>query len=75
MKRAQRLTWLLAGTLVLALTHVPNAQGGYRLPPPAVANAIDAPPPPSIRFAPDAGHALEVHRDALPDLVDENGAA
>ena len=69
MKRAQRLTWLLAGTLILALPHVPNAQGGYRLPPPAVANAIDAPPPPSIRFAPDAANALEVHRDALPDLL------
>lgn len=70
-----RLSWssilvpLVAALLVGPLA-VPAAGQGYQLPDPAVVELLEAPPPPSLRYAPGGALAAVVERAAMPPLAD-----
>ena len=64
-----RATALLAG-LALALTPiVMRAQDGYRQPPTAVAQILDAPALPTVMVTPDRKHLMLLERPGLPSIA------
>lgn len=64
--------WIgLVACLALALpAPVVAADSGYRLPPQAVVDIIDAAPEPSVSISPDGQWMMMVDRDAMPDIAD-----
>jgi len=54
-------------TLVSSLGH---AQNGYKLPPQAVVDIIDAAPEPAVRISPNGDWMLLIERDAMPGIDD-----
>ncbi|MFM8302103.1 MAG: S9 family peptidase, partial [Gemmatimonadota bacterium] len=65
-----RAAAILAG-LVLALTPlVTRAQDGYRQPPTAVAQILDAPALPTVMVTPDRKHLMLLDRPGLPSIAE-----
>jgi len=56
-------------TLALGLAPL-AAQSDYRLPPQAVIDLVDAPPPPDVELSPDGRWLLTCEREALPPIRD-----
>jgi len=65
-----RTAAILAG-LALALTPlVTGAQDGYRQPPTAVAQILDAPALPTVMVTPDRKHLMLLERPGLPSIAE-----
>ena len=45
-------------------------QSGYKVPPQAVVDIIDATPEPAVSFSPDREWIMLIDRDAMPDIAD-----
>lgn len=60
---------LLVAPLVTASAPTGDDEG-YRLPPPAVVELVDAASPPSLSISPDSRWALGVEPDTLPSIAD-----
>jgi dipeptidyl aminopeptidase/acylaminoacyl peptidase len=54
----------------LPLEELVAQQPGYKLPPQAITDIIDAAPEPAISFSPDRKWMMMIDRDAMPDISD-----
>jgi dipeptidyl aminopeptidase/acylaminoacyl peptidase len=60
---------MLALLIPLALTLAPADEAGWKQPPQAIVDLIDARPTPGVRLAPDGAKMLLLDRPALPSLA------
>ena len=67
---ANGVLWMLALVVGTARPDALPAQDGYRQPPTAVAQILDAPALPSVMVTPDRKHLLLLERPGLPSIAE-----
>ena len=61
---------LAAALLLLICPLIAAQQAGYRLPSQAIVDVLDAPPTPSVDFAPNGQRFLRIQRPAMPSIAE-----
>jgi dipeptidyl aminopeptidase/acylaminoacyl peptidase len=60
----------IALAFLFASPALATQDSGYRLPPQAIVDVLEAPPPPSVDFSPDARRMLMSERPAMPTIAE-----